>query len=388
MELASLFRTDSIQFAEKIGIQIIPILDDNVKLNNILNNLCKEIYKYDMLNGTPGYIYILYNKMFDQVGEDVYKVGETIDINSRIKGYTTCYIEPVEIKYISKQLNNKSMAETMVFKKINNYRINNNREFFKCKVDIIMTAINDVESHFDTSDNIEYDDYYINLIKIDIIRILNESNHMQINFNIGYIKNNTFSPENIYNALHITSEIYNNIKTSNDMDHKLSCIKYKYIKIFNLKNEDITINFFNVWCNKMYIIKNHRRLIDQHNSDEDILLIRNMINELNLDITIINKNKSFTKIEMDKKLCDFFNKSNLFTDPNKCTLLGIRIVNKNFLSTTRKKLYCINKLLKNYGIKLQYENLKRKINIGNSIRKSKTISIYYLNYYNNINIYL
>jgi hypothetical protein len=386
MDLALLFREDPTKFADILGKQITPILDDDVKLNTIIHNICIKIYKYDIQHGTPGYIYILYNNMFDHFGNNVYKVGETIDINNRIKGYTTCYIDPVEIKYLSKQLTNKSLAEAMVFNKLSKYRINSNREFFKCEVDIIISVINNIETQFDTLDNIDYDDYYMNLIKINILKILNDSCHININLKIERTKYDT--PINIYNANIVSDEIYNNIRTSVDINHKLSCIKYKYIKHFNLTDNNITIDFFKTWYKKINIIKNHRRLLNQHNTDKDIIIIRNIIKHLQFDIENINIQHSITQAKIDTKLSEYFNNTDLFADSNSWRLFGIKTIDINNLKTLKQKIYCINNLLQKYGIKIQYYQHSTTKRTINNIRKTVHKPLYYLNYYNNLYLYL
>jgi hypothetical protein len=57
-------------------------------------------------NNVPGYIYVMQNEMFNFYGSDVYKIGKAKDIEQRMIGYTTSYIEPVEIKFSSKKCKN------------------------------------------------------------------------------------------------------------------------------------------------------------------------------------------------------------------------------------------------------------------------------------------
>ena len=77
-----------------------------------------------------GYIYILWNDMYKIYGNNVFKIGRTTDIQKRINCYTTAYIKPSEIKYISIKSDNYVLAEMLIFGLLKNSRIVNNREFF------------------------------------------------------------------------------------------------------------------------------------------------------------------------------------------------------------------------------------------------------------------
>ena len=100
------------------------------------------------MNSTNGYIYIIYNEMYNFYGDNVYKIGKSYDIYKRISGYTTSYIKPVEIIFLSEECINYTLAEGYIFNKLNEFRLVNNREFFKAPkqtiIDIITTVINDV----------------------------------------------------------------------------------------------------------------------------------------------------------------------------------------------------------------------------------------------------
>jgi len=90
-----------------------------------------------------GVIYCIYNEMY---GENVFKLGRTIHLNSRMKGYVTCYINPTIVKHT----NNVSCidkAENILFDKLKNYRIRKDREFFKCEFSIIEKAMNETATN-------------------------------------------------------------------------------------------------------------------------------------------------------------------------------------------------------------------------------------------------
>ena len=62
-----------------------------------------------------GYIYILWNDMYKLYGDNVFKLGRTTDIQKRINCYTTVYIRPSEIKYISIKCDNYVIADMLIF---------------------------------------------------------------------------------------------------------------------------------------------------------------------------------------------------------------------------------------------------------------------------------
>lgn len=48
---------------------------------NIINELSKHIYKYDLFNnGEQGYLYCIYNEVYNYYGRNTYKLGISKDI--------------------------------------------------------------------------------------------------------------------------------------------------------------------------------------------------------------------------------------------------------------------------------------------------------------------
>jgi len=90
-----------------------------------------------------GYVYVLWTDVFSYYGE-CYKIGSTVDIKKRISGYITGYPDKVEIKYITNKIEKYDTIEKIVHKKLDSYRMNKRREFFKCSLDIIKETIEEV----------------------------------------------------------------------------------------------------------------------------------------------------------------------------------------------------------------------------------------------------
>ena len=78
-------------------------------------------------NSIDGYVYILYNEVFQHYGDNVFKIGRAKDVISRLNGYTTSYIRPCELKFVSNICKNITQAEQLIFTGLNSYRITKDR---------------------------------------------------------------------------------------------------------------------------------------------------------------------------------------------------------------------------------------------------------------------
>jgi len=100
-----------------------------------------------------GFIYCLYNPTFKSYGNNVYKLGKTINLTNRMSAYTTSYVDKSEYKITSSELNDRNIAENMLFKELELYRINMNREFFNCDIKIINEAFKKIEKHINYNES-------------------------------------------------------------------------------------------------------------------------------------------------------------------------------------------------------------------------------------------
>lgn len=89
-----------------------------------------------------GFIYILYNPMFNFYGEHIYKIGCTYDLNSRLKSYITSYIEESSFVY-TKQTKDYENVEQQIHLLLHEFRISHKREFFNCPLDQIVRVIDE-----------------------------------------------------------------------------------------------------------------------------------------------------------------------------------------------------------------------------------------------------
>ena len=132
-----------------------------------------------------GYIYILWNDMYKLYGDNVFKIGRTTDIQKRINCYTTVYIKPSEIKYISIKCDNYVLAEMLIFDFLKNNRIVNNREFFKINlnetikiIEEVIYKINNMKDTINTKINIL--SMFENILQINYLDIIGITNIEQV----------------------------------------------------------------------------------------------------------------------------------------------------------------------------------------------------------------
>ncbi len=90
-----------------------------------------------------GVLYCMNNEMFET---DIYKIGRTKDIIKRKKNYTTPYIKEIEYLYVTKYLPDCKKAEKILHYLLKKYRINQDREFFKINIKIIIENMKFIEN--------------------------------------------------------------------------------------------------------------------------------------------------------------------------------------------------------------------------------------------------
>lgn len=100
-----------------------------LKILDLVENKCGLI-EYGIKNDCEGYIYCIYNSLYDIYDDKYYKLGNTINLETRFNDYNTIYFEPIQIK-LTQKVPYKYMFEMLLFKRLKNYRIRRSREFFK-----------------------------------------------------------------------------------------------------------------------------------------------------------------------------------------------------------------------------------------------------------------
>ena len=92
---------------------------------------------------TKGYLYILNNICFNK---DIYKLGRTKDLKSRLSTYNTGNLINSEYLFISKIFTNSCYAETILFFLLKKYRIKQNKEFFNITLQKAIATIQVIEN--------------------------------------------------------------------------------------------------------------------------------------------------------------------------------------------------------------------------------------------------
>jgi hypothetical protein len=207
-------------------------------------------------NIDKGYIYVLYNPMYVTYGE-CYKIGQTLNIKSRLNNYSTYYPEDCEIKYCSKQILHYKEIEKAVHKLLNDNRISSNREFFKCSLNDIIKLIEEV---------CKYTKEYLLTILEDNEQV--ENNKISIKTYVK-TKDEIYSCEFCKASFDLKYNFERHIKTSK------KCLEIRE-KIPKVKC---------VWCNELIInthINNHYNIcsVNKEFSYMSLLEKYNMLNEI------------------------------------------------------------------------------------------------------------
>ena len=276
---------------------------------------------------TEGYLYCMYNEMYEYYGEHVYKLGETKEFKNRQCGYTTSYVKPLELKFISKKLRNKTVGEKILFYLLKNYRLVKNREFFKCELSIIRTKFTEVEDIFNKYTDKDIYEKYSEIFKnIDPKLKFNLDNATENNDDIfeEIIKNNDkinkMYPVNIHIIDIIKTRIDileckdKNIILNDDKFEKELCIQ-----LLNMNKDKYNLKKIQINKYECLFITKILRKIDVLYEIEDILEIkRYAVNDI-----YDKKLNIYTK-----KLLDINDKLYIFGNDTHSKKKNISIMNK------------------------------------------------------------
>lgn len=121
-------------------------------LKQLLEYLNKtNVDKQEIINyyrPISGNIYCLHNEIFKFYGDNVYKCGNSYDVDKRLNQYTTSYPKPSKIILLSEIFIDKNLAETILFYYLKEYKMELDREFFNCDINIIQDAFTNVKDFF------------------------------------------------------------------------------------------------------------------------------------------------------------------------------------------------------------------------------------------------
>jgi len=117
--------------------------------------------------------------MYCFYGEDVFKLGKTIDIHKRSSQYTTSYVSAVEIRFLSAECINYTLAESYVLYKLKHYRMKSNRELFKVSMLLIVETIEQTVEGVNNG-SITSKPSFTKVANVKTIKILTETARIQL----------------------------------------------------------------------------------------------------------------------------------------------------------------------------------------------------------------
>lgn len=97
------------------------------------------------MSSRQGYLYILFHESFAQYGQDVYKLGLSINPTQRMKSYTTPFLTNPKFLYTSSMFHDCHKAERVLFYVLQSQRLAKNREFFQIPLDRAKSIIQRLE---------------------------------------------------------------------------------------------------------------------------------------------------------------------------------------------------------------------------------------------------
>ncbi len=293
---------------------------ENISASNLkslldFSNKNKQINILDVIDyykPVAGYIYCMHNEMFKFYGENVHKCGNSCDVEKRLNQYTTSYPKPSKILILSETFVDKNFAESLLFFYLKDYKMEVDREFFNCDINIIQSAFNKVKEFFDkykTKDKLfkylnknNYTEFYSfnDTEKIKLLQSIKKNNLCDKIKNDLHLKND-ITEENFVNELNkklseLSYEEFNNYYNKNYQDYIIYSDSLDKIKILFWLEKELNINRFDINSiniNEIDNIKN--KLLD--NCDNLYIIFKNneskskTIKSINYKInSIINNN--------------------------------------------------------------------------------------------------
>ena len=96
-----------------------------------------------------GYFYVMYNEVFKHYGDNVYKLGRSIDLKHRLCQYTTSYLQPSKFVFSIKIERGCNIFEQYVFEELKHKRMRTRREFFDAELEEIISIVKRCHNEFE-----------------------------------------------------------------------------------------------------------------------------------------------------------------------------------------------------------------------------------------------
>ncbi|MBY0540247.1 MAG: GIY-YIG nuclease family protein [Campylobacterales bacterium] len=279
----------------------------------------KQIFQH--YDPTPGYVYCMKNIIFNFYGDNLFKIGNSLDCDKRLIQYTSSYPEPSEFVVISELLFDKSFAELLLFHYLKSYLFKPDREFFKCELKIIQQAIHKVGEFFKTYHN-------KNLLLDFFIKEGNIYDYYRHN-NSAFVQKNVTDKKNLL-IDNIISTL--SIKSNDFSDEQIFTLTLtKHLLSLNFDK------FYHVYNNHYHVFDKYQIILDRI----DVLFwFENIINIQRFNFNDICSDLNFVKTTCFNNIDKFFI---IFNDGH-----GTKYIN-NRINNTIKKIITVNKLQKFYA---------------------------------------
>jgi len=185
-----------------------------------------------------GYLYILFNSIFKQYGENVYKLGRTNNLNNRLKNYTTSFIDPSSYLYTSRVFHSSIKAERILFFILRKQRIRDKREFFHIQLENAISTIKKIEGCTETQINRIYNRIIKKICPYDILdKLEDEDYYKQLDFDYSnitaYLEKFRFRPSDPSKY-----KLYNYIPPED--------VEFNKLLIEEEENDNVETNFSNL----------------------------------------------------------------------------------------------------------------------------------------------
>jgi hypothetical protein len=287
-----------------------------VKIQINRKNPFKNIYSIIIMSN-EGYIYCISNPIFKGYGDNVYKLGRTCNLKSRMHGYITSFVEPCKYELTSKKLNDSVRAEKLLFNKLSKCRVNSSREFFNCDLYSLTKIFTEIEDQIGSvGEKVVVKAVVKKAVKNKIINIdkpIHKKNNIKSNHSCT-LCNKYYSS---YQSLWIHNKKYHKTKDNHNKNEKT-----KLEKKFTCR-----------FCNHMFTRKNNMVVhINEtckiaYKDKQEKIELKNKLLELKNVVTKIKSKTKFNKddivdnvIPLEKTNTTTDNKNNYVKSDYTCTL--------------------------------------------------------------------
>ena len=304
-----------------------------------------------------GYIYCIYNTAFKIYGDNVYKLGRTINLKNRMNSYTTSFVEPCKYELTSKKLNDSVKAEKLLFNKLSECRVNSSREFFNCNLDTLTKIFTEIEDQVGCVGEKVVVKTVVN--KVIVIKPAKKKKINNIDKPIR--KKDNIKSNHSCTLCNKNYSSYQSLWIHNKKFHKLNEPIIENEK--NKLQKKFTCNF----CNRMFTRKNNMVVHIKetckmaYKDKQEKTELKNKLLELKKIVTKIKSKTNFSKDNIVELNIPLFEKPNNTSDNNVKSDYSCLLCNKDYSSY--QSLWIHNKKYhktKDNNTNIQSENKKVK----------------------------